>query len=110
MKKISILFLISILIAGISIGVASSQVNSQTGAQQPAVTLTPSLGFAATTVSGTGFFGVITISWDGQVIPTVPSPLYSGDNGGFTAIITVPTQTALGTHTIQPGIIRLLCR
>ena len=101
MKKISILFLISILIAGISIGIASTQVSSQTGAQQPTITLTPPSGFAATTVTGTGFYSQVEIYWDGQKIPTVPSSIYPGDNNGiFSAIITVPTQTTPGPHLV----------
>jgi len=99
MKKLSILLIFSILIAGLSIGLVSSQVNSQLpGAAS--ITLTPSTGFAATTVVGTNFFGVVNIYWDGQLIPTIPATTYPGDNGQFTAIISIPTQTTPGAHVV----------
>ena len=49
------------------------------------------------------FGGQITIYWDGEPIPTIPSPLYLHDTqeGGFTAIISIPTQTEPGEHTVM---------
>jgi hypothetical protein len=74
----------------------------------PAITLSPTSGIAAMTVSGTGFaFGsTITVWWDGSQVPTVPASIIvsGGDTytgGTFTAIITVPTQTTPGTHTVS---------
>ena len=65
--------------------------------------LAPDTGFAATTIEGGGFAAnsKITITWDGTPIPTVPSPLITDENGNFTAIISVPTQTEPGAHTVR---------
>jgi len=67
------------------------------------IDLTPSSGFAAATVVGSGFStnSKVTITWDGTNIPTVPSPLITDANGNFTALISVPTQNALGSHTVK---------
>jgi len=65
------------------------------------ITLTPSSGFSALTVQGTGFFGTVTIYWDETAIPTVPMAVIPDPSGNFTAIISVPTQTAPGTHTVK---------
>lgn len=68
-----------------------------------ALTLTPDTGCAYTTVDGAGFiaFSAITISWDGVPVPTVPSSLYCGEDGSFTAVITVLTQTVPGPHEVR---------
>jgi hypothetical protein len=66
--------------------------------------LTPDSGFAATTIVGLGGFAAnsnITITWDGTPIPTVPQLIITDAYGNFTAIISVPTQTALGTHMVN---------
>jgi len=95
--KRSSLFVTLILALTLALGVApANEVYSQAGAPRPQITLSPTSGFSAITVAGKGFFGgQITIYWDDEPIPTVPSPLYSYDtqDGSFTAIITVPTQT-----------------
>jgi len=69
----------------------------------PYFTLVPDTGFAATTIVGGRFAANsrITISWDGQPIPTVPSPITTDSSGNFTAIISVPTPTDPGLHTIM---------
>jgi hypothetical protein len=41
----------------------------------------------------------VTITWDGTTIPSVPNPLTTDISGNFTALISVPTQIALGVHT-----------
>jgi len=66
------------------------------------ITLTPEEGFSVTTVSGFGFTGdsEITIEWDGVELPTVPKEVYAQEDGRFTAIISVPTQTEPGPHTV----------
>jgi hypothetical protein len=67
----------------------------------PAVSLSPSAGFAAVTITGAGFpVGTVTVLWDGNVIPTVPAIVYVSDTGSFTAIVTVPTQTVPGQHNV----------
>jgi hypothetical protein len=69
------------------------------------LSLNPSSGFSAITVTGMGFAGAapVRLQWDGDEIPTVPSPLVTGQAGTFTAIISVPTQTAPGDHTVTAG-------
>jgi len=75
----------------------------------PTLSLTPNTGFACTTVLGSGFSNnsEITITWDGTLMPTVPSPLFTDANGSFTAIVSVPTQNTSGIHTVnatdEPG-------
>jgi len=68
-----------------------------------AIGLTPNSGFASATVVGSGFSpnSKITVAWDDTEIPTVPSPLITDSYGNFTAIISVPTQTEPGTHTVK---------
>ena len=63
----------------------------------------PAEGIASTTLVGSGFApnSTITVSWDGEVIPTIPSPLTTDSSGNFTAIISVLTQTEPGVHIIQ---------
>ena len=66
--------------------------------------LTPDTGFAATTIVGSGGFAansIITITWDGTPVPTVPQQITTDAYGNFTAIITVPTQTASGAHVVN---------
>jgi hypothetical protein len=67
------------------------------------IALTPSSGFASTTIVGSGFSSnsTITITWDGTTVPSVPSPLVSDFTGDFTAIISVLTQVAPGIHTVN---------
>jgi hypothetical protein len=68
----------------------------------PTITLCPSSGLGATTISGTGFTAdsVVTITWDDNVIPTVPQPVQTTSNGSFTAIVSVLTQTVPGEYTV----------
>jgi len=71
--------------------------------QNASITLTPESGCCAIIISGEGFFGgEIFIYWEDDQVPAVPSPLYSRDtqDGSFTAIITVPTQTEPGEYVI----------
>jgi hypothetical protein len=67
-----------------------------------AITLTPNTGFAALTISGTGFpLGTsVSIFWDANQVPTVPSAVVPTQAGTFTAIITVPDQTPAGDHAV----------
>lgn len=67
------------------------------------ITLTPSSGFSSTIIIGSGFSNNsrITISWDGTTIPSVPNPVTTDTNGDFAAIISIPTQTAVGAHTVS---------
>jgi len=72
-------------------------------ASAASLNLTPHTGFSCTSVIGLGFMtnSKIRISWDGTVIPTVPSPLTTDANGSFTAIISVLTQNSPGPHTVN---------
>jgi parallel beta-helix repeat protein len=67
------------------------------------IALTPSTGLAATTVVGSRFSNnsKMTISWDGTTIPTIPNAVTTDANGSFTVLISVPTQTTPGVHTIN---------
>jgi hypothetical protein len=67
------------------------------------IALTPSTGLAATTVVGSGFSNNsrIAIAWDGTIIPAIPEALTTDANGNFTALISVPTQTVPGVHTLN---------
>ncbi|MBM4461729.1 MAG: CocE/NonD family hydrolase [Chloroflexi bacterium] len=71
-------------------------------AQQAAITLTPDTGVGAVTVSGTGFAAnsTITITWDGTLMPMVPLTAPTGEDGRFTAIISVLTSSVPGEHTV----------
>jgi hypothetical protein len=75
----------------------------QEASAAPSITLTPDSGFSAVTISGTGFSpgSTVTIYWDNNLIPSVPSSVSVQGAGGFTAIIVVPAQTSPGTHTIM---------
>lgn len=97
MKRLGSIFTAALLAAVLCTGLISGTVLSQ--ANSPTITLTPNRGFAATTVKGMGFYGTVTIYWDGVQIPTVPDNVYV--ENGFTAIIAVPTQTAIGGHTVR---------
>jgi hypothetical protein len=73
----------------------------------PSLELSPTSGFSTVTITGRGFLAQneslppIIISWDNQVIPTVPSPIIDYWTGEFTAIISVPTQTVTGNHSVK---------
>jgi transforming growth factor-beta-induced protein len=62
----------------------------------------PDSGVASTTVIGIGFNAgaLVTVTWDGIVVPTVPAIVVVDSNGIFTAIVSVPTQTDPQVHTI----------
>ena len=79
-----------------SVGISSSQGNS-------IVVLTPSSGFASTTLAGSGFTNnsEVTITWDGTAIPTIPNAVIADTNGNFSALISVPTQNVPGIHTVN---------
>ncbi len=101
MTRTKLLPALAVFISVIAVAVRGAVAVSQ--AANPTITLTPSSGTAALTVSGSGFLTRaspnVIISWDGIPIPTVPSPLLA-PNGSFTTIITVPSQDAPGAHTV----------
>lgn len=67
------------------------------------IALAPSTGFASTTIAGSGFSynSRITITWDGTTIPSIPNAVTTDATGNFTALISVPTQSAPGAHTVN---------
>lgn len=67
------------------------------------IALSPYAGFASTTITGSGFSNNsrVTITWDGTTIPSVPSSVITDTTGGFAALISVPTQTTAGVHTVN---------
>jgi len=65
------------------------------------LSLVPDTGFASTTLTGSlAPNSLVTVTWDGTEIPTVPSPLVTNEYGEFTAIISVLTPTEPGPHTV----------
>lgn len=90
-------FIVSIILFTLIMSVATS---SKVYAQ--GITLSPTSGVAAVTVSGSGFIGgwTITIKWDGVTIPTVPRDIVVGSGGQFTALIAVPTPMKPGPHQV----------
>jgi hypothetical protein len=104
MKRLGILVVVVLFLTMVLVGVTTDKAYSQAAA--PVITLTPNTGFAATTVSGTGFVsGQVSIYWGGTRLPTVPTPVYvtvvtGAQMGTFTAIITVPTQTKPGEYLV----------
>ena len=98
MKRLSLLVILTLLLT-LVMGVTVHDVCAQT---EPQITLSPTEGISAITVTGTGFVGFITVYWDGEAIPTYPYELLpEGASGYFSAIITVPTQTEPGEHTVS---------
>ena len=100
MKRLSFLVILTLLLTLILVGATADEAYSQA---QASITLTPESGCCAIIISGEGFFGgQIFIYWEDDEVPTVPSPLYTRDtqDGSFTAIITVPTQTEPGEYVI----------
>jgi len=97
MKRLSLFGILTLLLT-FAMGVTLQEVFAQNEQQ---IGLSPTVGISTTTVSGTGFVGYITVYWDGESIPTVPYDVLSeGPYGYFSAIISVPTQTEPGDHTI----------
>ncbi len=100
MKRLRFRVVTALLLSLVLLGATAQAAHSQV---EPSITLSPESGFSAVTVVGRGFQGgEISIYWDTEQVPTVPSPLYGYETqfGGFTAIITVPTQTEPGEHEI----------
>lgn len=103
MKRLSFLAILMLLLTMVLVGATADEAYSQAGAPRPNITLTPESGCCAIIISGEGFFGgEISIYWEDDQIPTVPSPLYPRDtqDGSFTAIITVPTSAEPGEYVI----------
>ncbi|MBA7468469.1 hypothetical protein ES707_03720 [subsurface metagenome] len=99
MKRWGRLVILTLLLTLALAGATTDEVYSQ----NTSITLTPESGCCAIIISGEGFFGgEISIYWEDDQVPTVPSPLYTRDtqDGSFTAIITVPTQTEPGEYVI----------
>jgi hypothetical protein len=95
--RVIVTIFLSLVLMVATTNIAYSQLKSER------ITLSPSSGFSAIIVSGVGFYGgQIIIYWEGEEVPTVPSPLYGSDtqDGSFTAIITVPTQTGPGEYEV----------
>jgi len=97
MKRFSLWFVVIVLISLLTVGTSFTAL-----AAAPVITLSPTSGFSAITVYGMGFGGavIININWDNISIPTIPSPIIATQSGTFTTIISVPTQTAPGNHTV----------
>ena len=90
------------LLLAVSLLLASTE-----SAYAQGVTLHPQSGVGSVIIQGSGFMGEssIEILWDGNPVPTVPSPIETGPfdtplQGTFVAMITIPTDAIPGSHTI----------
>lgn len=61
----------------------------------PTLELVPKSGISTTTLVGSGFApdSQISVSWDGILIPTVPSQVITDGSGSFTCIVSALNQT-----------------
>lgn len=102
LKRSAVLATLAAVLAVSFVGLEAEEARSQ-GIPTPSIVLSPTSGVAVLTVTGSAFVTRaspnVIISWDGVSVPTVPSPV-TAPNGFFTAIITVPTQTSPGVHTV----------
>ncbi|MEM4488492.1 MAG: hypothetical protein QXK88_06825 [Desulfurococcaceae archaeon] len=66
------------------------------------IALVHATGVSSVTIVGKYFSpnSRVMITWDGELIPTVPSPLITNEEGSFVAIISVPTQVTPGLYVI----------
>ncbi|MDY6910789.1 MAG: hypothetical protein SVM79_00290 [Chloroflexota bacterium] len=96
MRKLNFAFVLALALMLLTIGFGTAEVYAQ---PNPVITLSPITGFSTVTIEGSGFsaWTGITIYWDGTRIPSIFS---SQNEDIFTSIISVPTQTAPGFHTI----------
>jgi hypothetical protein len=93
-------------------GIHSAQSTFTVIIAPPTLAVKPSSGFSSVTLTGTGFSRqnesaqIVHIYWDTMLtdIPTIPAPLYVNNMGGFTAIISVPTQNSPGTHSVKASL------
>ncbi|MGO8807718.1 MAG: hypothetical protein ACLQO7_14205 [Candidatus Bathyarchaeia archaeon] len=97
MKKV-----IALIVALVLALMIVSVVSACTAPLAPSITLSPTQGFATTTITGTGFAAdkTITITYDGAVQPTVPLTVETDCSGSFSTIISIPNELAVGPHTI----------
>jgi hypothetical protein len=97
MNKVLTLIVALVLASTIITAASACTVSSS-----PSIVLSPTQGFATTTITGTGFAAdkTITITYDGAAQPTVPLTVETGCSGSFSAIISVPNELAVGPHTI----------
>jgi hypothetical protein len=96
MRRVSVSIVLTLLLVLALAGAMPGAVYAQSN-----IDLSPTSGFSCITISGQGFVGQVTIYWAGKPISTVPSPVDLANDGTFTAIITVPTQTKPGDYTIR---------
>jgi hypothetical protein len=69
----------------------------------PSISLSPESGISTVTIEAIGFTpsAALAIYWDDKEIPTIPNNLFADDNGDFTCIISVYTQTEPGIHEVK---------
>jgi hypothetical protein len=65
--------------------------------------LEPNSGIAATTLVGSGFYPntIISVTWNGTAIHSVPNPLVTDGYGNFTGIISILNQTVSGAYNVK---------
>lgn len=111
MKRLRLAAVLVILTAALSL-VPLSSVTAQEPAPPPTITLSPTEGFSAVTIVGSGFpaymgyYGLYTahVLWDGKEIPSYPGREFYSETGeavDFVVIISVPEQAAPGPHEIS---------
>jgi hypothetical protein len=69
----------------------------------PSISLSPETGISTVTVEAIGFTPstAVIIYWDDQEIPSIPNNLFTDEDGDFTCIISVYTQTEPGLHEVK---------
>ena len=100
MKKILTVFVVLLLSLPL-IAIVSACTTPPTSTT-PTLTLSPPQGFAMTMITGTGFgqYKIISVDYAGAVQSTIPISVKTDITGTFTAIVTIPNELAVGTHTI----------
>ena len=100
MKRLLLSVCFALFFALLLVGATTDTVNANSYTAN--ITLTPSSGFATTTVHGTNFMlgYSANITWDGNPVTTTPDKVLISDYS-FTAIINVPAHASPGTHTIK---------
>ena len=100
MKRL--IYIPTMLLLAFSLLLASTE-----SAYAQGITLYPQSGVGSVIIQGSDFMGGsdIEILWDGNPVPTVPSPLRTENSddefwGTFVAMITIPTDASPGSHTI----------
>jgi len=96
MNRLRFLTALALVLAVVTALFAAGDAHSQT----PSIELTPNSGFSSFTVVGSDFNNLtdITFTWDGDPVDHFPDRFLDGPT--FTTIITVPSGSRPGRHTV----------